>query len=129
MTDKYPTADDTVSLDSFKNILKDLFRFLVRTVQFFFTALKKNLLLFLACCLAGLGIAWLYTLVRPRYYETEMIVQQQILTRKAYDGIIENLQQQVRTGSLTDLSKELHISPAAAGKILSIKALSLVNES
>src|SRR4051794_26304802 len=110
MTDNYRTTDDTVSLATFKNALKDFFRFLVRLIQFFFTAIRKNLGLFLICCVAALGLAYLYSLIRPRYYETEMIVQQQSLSRKAYNEIIENLQELIRSKSRNDLGKELNIS-------------------
>ncbi|HWJ91378.1 MAG TPA: hypothetical protein VNR87_09720 [Flavisolibacter sp.] len=131
MTDYNPASgdNDNISLDTVKKAASDILRIFFKAVDFIVLSLRRRSLLFLLCCLIGLLGGSLYFFLKPKNFETEMIVQQSVLTRKTYDGIISNLNDLIESKSYADLSAELHCPTQLAKQIVSLEALSLANES
>ena len=120
-------SDDYISVGSIKNIFLDFFRFLFRFLDFIIASIQRRLGLFLFCCLLGMASGYLYYWQNPSYYKTEMIVQSNDLTRKAYHEIVNNLNYLVTTRSYTALSSQLKIGPEVSKGVLSIEAVAINN--
>jgi hypothetical protein len=122
-------SNDSISLDTFKNALKDFFRFLLKCFDFFILSLSHNKFLFFGSCIIGLSLGFLFTRLQTRYYETEMIVQQSSLSRKAYSEIVSNLNGLIHSGSYNDLASELNMDSHSVSQVMSIETFSLADES
>lgn len=122
-------STDYISLGTVKNTVVDILRVAYRFLDFIFLAIRKNIWIILFCLALGLGLAYLYTRLKARYYETEMIVMQNDLPRKTYAEVIYNLNSLLASRSYNDLAQELKISQSEASAILSLEAYSLTNES
>ena len=121
--------NDTISLGTIKQAISQLFNILFRFLDVISNAIRRNIFLFLTCGLSGALLGYFYSSIREPYYEAEMIVQQNVLTRKTYYEIISNLNALIKTQSYSDLSTELNLDKTKVQKIILIEALGLGNES
>jgi hypothetical protein len=128
MKDNLHSSSDYISLETVKNAVAQLFRFFYRSVNFLVLAIRRRALLFLACIVICLSLAYLYTRLIPNYYQTEMIVQPTDLTRKAYAEIIFNLNSLISSHSYADLAAELKLKQEEVSQLNSIEAFSIGNE-
>jgi hypothetical protein len=129
MTEGDVPSGDYISLALIKNAVLDFFSIIFRGLDFIIGAISYKKILFFICCIAGLLAGYGYHYLHPPYYETEMIVYQNNLTRKAFYEIINNLDNLLLSQSYNGVASELHISPAVSGKILHIEAVGVNNES
>src|SRR5688500_14575199 len=127
MPENIHKSDDYISVGSIKNIVLDFFRFLFKAVDFVLISIRRRLGLFLFCCLIGIVGGYLYYWQNPSYYKTEMIVQSNDLTRKAYHEIVNNLNYLITTQSYAALSAQLKIDPEVSKDVLSIEAVAINN--
>lgn len=125
---KEQATDDYITLSSIKKVILDLLRLVFNFFDFILKSLKTFFLWFVLCCLLGIGISYLIYKVKPRYYESEMIVYNNELAKKDYNEIIKNLNNLLFTQSYQDLSTLLKISPDKVNKIENFQALSIINE-
>jgi|SRR5687768_7887535 len=127
MPENIHKSDDYISVGSIKNIVLDFFRFLFRAVDFILISIQRRLGLFLFCCFIGIVGGYLYYWQNPPYYKTEMIIQSNDLTRKAYHEIVNNLNYLITTQSYAALSSQLKIAPEVSKDVLSIEAVAINN--
>lgn len=120
-------SEDFISIDSIKNIFLDFFRFLFRIADFIILSIRRKLALFLFCCVLGIISGYLYYWQNPKYYETEMIVQSNSLSKKAYHEIVENLNALIGSQSYFTLSTQLKVNEQAVRDVVSIEAVAITN--
>lgn len=96
--------------------------------DFVIASIRRRKFIFIISCLLGIAAGYFYSGMKARYYETEMIVQQNSLTRRVYYEIINNLDNLLKTRSYNDLSEELKMGIPSLKKIISIEALSITDE-
>lgn len=122
------STDDFITLSSIKKVILDLLRLVFNFFDFLLKALKTFFLWFLLCCFLGIGISYLIYKLKPKYYESEMIVYNNELSKKDYNEIIKNLNNLLITRSYNDLSALLKLNPDKLNKIENFQAVSIINE-
>lgn len=121
--------DDFISIDSIKNIFLDFCRIVFRSIDFIISSIQRKLGIFLFCCVLGIIAGYLYHWQTPTYYKTEMIVQSNALSKKAYYQIVQNLNDLVMSQSYKALSAQLKIDEGKIKDILGLEAVSINNAS
>lgn len=121
-------SDDYISISKLKEIFLDTFRFVFRVFDFLILSIHRSLSIFIFSCFIGLLAGYLYYWQSPRYFSTEMIVQSNDLSRKAYHEIIGNLNNLVATQSYSGFASLLKIEEPVSRQVLHIEALSINNE-
>jgi hypothetical protein len=120
---------DYISLSAVKNAFLDFFAFLFRGVDYIALSIRKNILVFLLCCLTGLALGYSFYLVRPsRYYTSEMIVNHNELYKKDYFEIINNLNSLILSSDYNSLSKKLNLNRETVEKIEGLAAVKINGE-
>jgi hypothetical protein len=120
-------SDDYISIATIKKIILDFFRFFFRAVNLIILSIQRQLGLFLFCCLLGLATGYIYYWQNPRYYKTEMIVQSNDLSKKAFHEIVKNLNDLIGSQSYAAFSSQLKINQKISKEVISIEALSMNN--
>lgn len=128
MPENTQPSDDYISLGSIKKIFLDAAGFTFRLFEFFISSIQRNLLVFIACCLIGIGAGYIYYWQTPRYFQSEMIVRHNDLNRKAYYEIIRNLNDLLASQSYSNFSTELKLEKNDANKITSLEAIGINND-
>jgi hypothetical protein len=128
MTDFNNQTEDYISLASIKNAVRDILRGIFSFFSFIFEAIRSNKFLFFGTVAVAVLLAVLYSLVKSSFFETEMIVQQNTMPRKAYGEIIYNLDNLTTSHSYSDLASQLKINRKDAAQIISMIPLSLTND-
>jgi hypothetical protein len=128
MTDLNKQSEDYISLSTIKNAIWEFIHFVFRFFSFILSAIVRYKYLFFGTIIVSVLLAYLYSTIKSPYYETEMIVQQNNLPRKAYGEIIYNLDALTSSHSYGDLANELKISRDDARHITSMEPLSLSND-
>lgn len=122
-------SDDHISLRTIQNMFVDIFRFGFKIFDWVISSIQKALWLFIVCCIIGCLVGYVYYLQVPRFYKTEMIVQPNDLTRKAYYEIIRSLNDLVVSQSYEDFASQLKIDKKIGREVVAVEALSINNES
>jgi len=121
-------TDDYISLRSLKDMLFNFFGFIFKTFEFIVVAIRKFISVFIFCCLLGLVAGYLYYLESPRYFSTEMMVQSNNLTRKAYYEIVKNLNDLLSSQSYSNFASQLKIDESLGRQVLHIEVIGMNNE-
>ena len=125
MQENLHKSDDYISIEGIKNIFLDFFRISFKVFDFIILSIQRKLGLFVFCCLLGLVSGYFYYWQNPPYYETEMIVQSNDLSKKAYYEILENLDNLITSQSSTAFSSELKVALELSKKVVSIEAIDM----
>ncbi len=127
MPENLHKSDDYISFESIKKIFLDFFRLLFKFFDFIIISIYRSLSLFLFCCLLGLLAGYLYYWQNPRYYKTEMIVQSNDLSEKAYHEILNNLNYLITSQSYAAFSSQLKVDSRVSKDVISIEAVGINN--
>lgn len=122
-------TSDYISIATVKKSVSETLRLGYRSADFTYFALKKYLWLILFCMALGLGMAYLFSRLKPQYYETEMVLQPNDLPRRAYAEVIYNLNSLITSHSYNGLASELRLQSDEVVALNSLEALSLSDES
>ena len=120
--------EDYITLSSLKKVILDLLRLVFKFFDFLLKAIKVYLIWFIFCCVLGIGLSYLIYKLKPKYYESEMIVYNNELSKKDYNEIIKNLNNLLLTQSYDDLSGILKLNRDELNKIENFQAVSIINE-
>ena len=121
-------TDDYISLESIKDMFYNFFGFIFKAIEFIITAIRKFLFVFIFSCLLGLAAGYLYYLQSPRYFSTEMVVQSNSLTRKAYYEIIKNLDDLISSQSYLNFASQLNVDESLGRQVLHMEVIGMNNE-
>jgi len=121
-------SDDYITLGGLKDMFYSFFGFVFKTIEFIITAIQKFILVFIFSCLIGLAAGYLYYVQSPRYFSTEMIVQSNNLTRKAYYEIIKNLNDLISSQSYSNFASQLKIDESLGRQVLHMEVIGMNNE-
>ena len=109
-------------------MLAQLFRFLVRIIDFFNTVLFRNKFLILGGLMAGLLLGYLYYNSRKNSFKISMIVEFTELNKKTFAEMFTQLNTLILTGSHQQLANELQVSVPVAKSIGMIETFNINNE-
>jgi hypothetical protein len=129
MPESISPSDDYISFSSIKNIFLDILQFIFKVFNFLISSVRRELGLFLLCCVLGLVGGYIYYIQSPRYFKAEMIVQHNELNRKAFYEIIKSLNDLISTQSYSNFAGQLKIDKALGRQVLYVEALGMNNES
>jgi hypothetical protein len=129
MPENIDKSDDYISIDLIKKVILDFFRLLFKLLEFIIISIQRRLGLFIFCCLLGLVSGYFYYWQKPGYYKTEMIIQSNDLSKKAYHEIVGNLNDLINSRSYAAFSSQLKIDQQIGKQVISIEARSITNGS
>ena len=127
MADQSINPEDQIFIPSLKNIVKQLLVLFFGAISFFVFVAKKSKFLILGGLICGLLLGYVYYSIKPKFYKVSMIVDFNVLTKKTYAEMIDQLNKLASTGSKQKLARELGISDEVATNILFIDAKNINN--
>lgn len=128
MPENIHPSDDYISFSSIKNIFLDILQFIFKVFNFIISAVRRRLMLFAVCCIIGVMGSYIYYWQTPRYYDIEMIVQSNELSRRTYYEIIKSLNGLVTSQSYDNFSSQLKIDKQQSRGVLSMELTGINNE-
>ena len=84
-------------------------QFVFKVFNFIISAIRRGLVLFIVCCILGVVGSYIYYWQTPRYYDIEMIVQSNGLSKRTYYEIIKSLNGLVTSQSYDNFSSQLKL--------------------
>jgi hypothetical protein len=125
MTEKNASTEDYISFSSLKMFFIHVLRLFFQTLRLTGDIFKKNYILLVSGIILGGAIGWLLRPLVGTNYKVYMIVEYNILDKKAYMNIVDQVGLLVRSGSTDRLATQLGLSPALAGNVNSLETENL----
>jgi len=126
MTEKNVSAEDYISFSSLKMFVIHVLRLFFQSLRFTGEIVRKRYILLITGILLGGLLGWLFGFLSGANYKVSMVVEYNVLDKKAYMNIIDQLALLVRSGSQERLAEQLNVSPGLAGNIKSLTTENLL---
>lgn len=115
-------SEDDVNLSGARAILIDLLRIFFEILTFLGRSIRKNKFFITLALVAGLICGYVFGVSRSSHYKATMIVQFNKLTKRTFAEMVEQLNHLISYGETSALARQMEVSDATAGKLLSIEA-------
>ena len=125
MTEKNASSEDYISFSSLKLFFVHVLRLFFRAQRFTVDILKKRYLLLACGIILGGALGWLFRSFARANYKVSMVVEYNVLDKKAYMNIVDQLDLMVHSGSKDLLAAQLGLSPELAGNVNYFRAENL----
>lgn len=126
MTEKNVSSEDYISFSSLKMFVIHVLRLFFQSLRFIGRIITKSYILLLIGILLGGTLGWMFRSFAGPNYKVSMVVEYNILDKKAYMNIVDQLALLVRSGSHERLAEQLGISPGLAGNVNSLTTENLL---
>jgi hypothetical protein len=128
MTNDQMQSGDEISLATFKNTLANFLRLFFKFWAFIAGTLIRQKYALLLSIFLGIACGYIYYILAPKYYKTEMIVLYNDLSKKTYSELINNLNELIISKSSARFAAALKLPETATNNIIKLQLVGLNNE-
>ncbi|HEV9038422.1 MAG TPA: hypothetical protein VGQ51_17420, partial [Puia sp.] len=122
MSEKNIHPEDQIDLSGAKAVFYGLLRAFFKALSFTWYVLRTNKYIITIFLVLGMGFGYLYYANKPSHYKAMMIVRYNMLTKKTYAEMIEQLNHLIATAPKARLARELRVPENMADKLLHVDA-------